>query len=275
MTEAGEAQARRVEAEAAAWTIPDLLSLDRATLDELPVLDLANLRKGKEGAVEQLAVQLRKVFKQTGFFMISNHGCEEEVEATMEASRRFHTELSQDQKEAMAFGSRGVGYLKINSRLLPKREKGNMNEAFIVKQEPGPRNITLDSNPFPKESSLPGFKGQVNKFSGCTCAVNESVNTATAESESSFRCFVMPLQWSLLPSPYFQSLPRRSTSTRTFLRQLSSRQCSDSVCLTIPRLALVPTSMASLLIQTLAFSPYWLRLVHFLPFSFICVRHGT
>ena len=61
----------------------------------------------------------------------------------------------------MAFGSRGVGYLKINSRLLPKREKGNMNEAFIVKQEPGPRNITLDSNPFPKESVLPGFKAQV------------------------------------------------------------------------------------------------------------------
>ena len=162
MTEtAGEVQARRVEAEAAAWTIPDLLSLDLATLDELPILDLENLRKGKEGAVEELAIQLRKVFKHTGFFMISNHGCEEEVDATMEASRKFHTLLPQDLKEAMAFGSRGVGYLKINSRLLPKREKGNMNEAFIVKQEPGPRNITLDSNPFPKESALPGFKAQV------------------------------------------------------------------------------------------------------------------
>ena len=161
MTEAGEAQARRVEAEAAAWTIPDLLSLDRATLDELPVLDLSHLRQGREGAVEELAVQLRKGFKHTGFFMISNHGCEEEVDATMEASRGFHTILQKDQKEAMAFGSRGVGYLKINSRLLPKREKGNMNEAFIVKQEPGPRNITLDTNPFPKESALPGFKDQV------------------------------------------------------------------------------------------------------------------
>ena len=158
---AGEAQARRVEAEAAAWTIPHLLSLDRATPDELPVLDLADLRKGRDGAVEKLAVQLRKVFKHTGFFMISNHGCEEEVEATMEASRKFHTLLPQSQKEAMAFGSRGVGYLKLNSRLLPKREKGNMNETFIVKQEPGPRNITLDSNPFPKESALPGFKTQV------------------------------------------------------------------------------------------------------------------
>ena len=40
----GEAQARRVEAEAAAWSIPDLLSLDRASLEELPVLDLSNLR---------------------------------------------------------------------------------------------------------------------------------------------------------------------------------------------------------------------------------------
>ena len=184
----GEAQARRVEAEAAAWSIPDLLSLDKASLEELPVLDLSslrfrqmmrmmvmmmmrrrrmsntlssNLRIGKEGAVQELAVQLRKVFKHTGFFMLSNHGCEKEVEATMEASRRFHTLLSQQQKEAMAFGSRGVGYLRINSRLLPKREKGNMNEAFIVKQEPGPRNITLDSNPFPEESALPGFKDQV------------------------------------------------------------------------------------------------------------------
>ena len=40
----GEAQARRVEAEAAAWSIPDLLSLDRASLEELPVFDLSNLR---------------------------------------------------------------------------------------------------------------------------------------------------------------------------------------------------------------------------------------
>ena len=85
----------------------------------------------------------------------------------MEASRRFHTLLSQEQKEAMAFGSRGVGYLRINSRLLPKREKGNMNEAFIVKQEPGPRNITLDSNPFPEESDLPGFKDQVTYKRQC------------------------------------------------------------------------------------------------------------
>ena len=121
----------------------------------------SNLRIGKEGAVQELAVQLRKVFKHTGFFRLPTHVCEQEVEATMEASRRFHTLLSQDQKEAMAFGSRGVGYLRINSRLLPKREKGNMNEAFIVKQEPGPRNITLDSNPFPEESALPGFKDQV------------------------------------------------------------------------------------------------------------------
>ena len=43
----GEAQARRVEAEAAAWSIPDLLSLDKASLEELPVFDLSNLRFGR------------------------------------------------------------------------------------------------------------------------------------------------------------------------------------------------------------------------------------
>jgi isopenicillin N synthase-like dioxygenase len=158
---AAEEQARRVEAEAAAWRLPDLLSLEPATAEDLPILDLAALRAGEEDAIQDLAKQLMTVFEKTGFFMIANHGCEELVAATLAISKRFHTEVSQETKEEMAFGARGVGYLRINQRVLPKREKGNMNEAFIVKQEPGPRNISLASNPFPPESALPGFRQQV------------------------------------------------------------------------------------------------------------------
>ena len=49
----------------------------------------------------------------------------------------------------------------MNQKILPKREKGNMNETFIIKRELGPRNITLESNLFPDETKLPGFKQQV------------------------------------------------------------------------------------------------------------------
>ena len=157
----GQVQASRVEAEAAQWQIPDLASLDMASEEDLPVLDLTAFRKGQEGALDLLAAQLRKAFVQSGFFLLSGHGCEEEVAATLAASRRFHTLLPQEAKEEMAFSERGVGYLRINQRILPRREKGNMNEAFIVKRELGPRNITLESNPFPRETDLPGFRQQV------------------------------------------------------------------------------------------------------------------
>ena len=160
----GQVQARRVEAEAAQWQIPDLASLDMASEEELPVLDLTALRRGQEGALDLLAAQLRKALGQSGFFLLSGHGCEEEVVATLAASRRFHTLLPQEAKEEMAFSERGVGYLRINQRILPRREKGNMNEAFIVKRELGPRNITLESNPFPREADLPGFRQQVKRL---------------------------------------------------------------------------------------------------------------
>merc|ERR1712012_827708 len=190
----------------------------------------SNIRNGKEGAVQELAAQLRKVFKHTGFFMLSNHGCEKEIETTMEASRRVHTLLSQEQKEEMAFGSRGVGYLRINSRLLPKREKGNMNEAFILKQEPGTLPLT-----------------QTLFLKSLTCL------------DSKIRYYVMQQPWSLSLSPCFQCLQQRSTSRRTSSRKLLSRPCSASVCLTIHLLLNTRTSTASLPIRTPVFSPCWLR----------------
>lgn len=159
--DAGAEQARRVEEEAASWCIPDLISLPVASPEDLPVLDLAPLRQGRPGAMGHLATKLRKVFATTGFFLLANHGCEEEAAATLAASRRFHTQLSQEAKDKLVFGPRGVGYLQLNMRVLPRREKGNLNEAFIIKQEHGPRNITLESNPFPPEEALPGFRDQV------------------------------------------------------------------------------------------------------------------
>merc|ERR1712008_87653 len=50
------------------------------------------------------------------------------------------------------------GYLGPANRKLPARSKANMNAAFVVKREVGPRNVTLDKMPWPEEKGhLDGF----------------------------------------------------------------------------------------------------------------------
>ena len=55
----------------------------------------------------------------------------------------------------------GVGYLPFQNRKLPTRKKGNANEAFIVKHQPGPQSVTFADNQWPSEEVLPGFHADV------------------------------------------------------------------------------------------------------------------
>ena len=159
--DAAAIQAKRVEDEAKNWEIPTLDKLETPIDGELPIIDLSVLRHNSLNGIDIVASQLSNIFQNTGFFLISNHGCEVIIKETLKAAERFHSSLTADEKEIISFGKRGVGYIKINQKILPKREKGNMNETFIVKRELGPRNITLESNPFPDEGKLPGFKQNV------------------------------------------------------------------------------------------------------------------
>jgi len=56
----------------------------------------------------------------------------------------------------------GVGYLPYGARKLPKREKGNLVEAFLIKREHGSRNVTLDHNQWPLQLST--FKSTVLNY---------------------------------------------------------------------------------------------------------------
>ena len=159
--EAAAIQAKRVEEEAKNWQIPTLDQLETPIDGELPIIDLSVLRNTPSNGAYIVASQLSDIFQNTGFFLLVNHGCEEIVDETLKAAEKFHNDLSDADKERISFGERGVGYIKINQKILPKREKGNMNETLIIKRELGPRNITLESNPFPDDSKLPGFKKKV------------------------------------------------------------------------------------------------------------------
>merc|ERR1712007_13195 len=57
----------------------------------------------------------------------------------------------------------GTGYLPVNNRKLPARKNPNAVEAFIVKREHGPRNVTLDDMPWPSELG-PSWRADVEAY---------------------------------------------------------------------------------------------------------------
>mmetsp|Transcript_112697 Transcript_112697/g.224173 ORF Transcript_112697/g.224173 Transcript_112697/m.224173 type:complete len:412 (+) Transcript_112697:68-1303(+) len=154
---------------AADWAAPtDFSIIPRATDVEIPVLDLGPyFSSGSVASLEAVAASLRSAAMSTGFLCIVNHGVDPWLVAeTFEAAQRFHA-LDDAIKHALAMDAKpsrngqvraGCGYLGPANRKLPARSKANMNAAFVVKREVGPRNITLDKMPWPEEQShLDGF----------------------------------------------------------------------------------------------------------------------
>lgn len=85
-----------------------------------------------------------------------------DLDAAMDASRRLHTEVPDSVKAQCAMGEGrrdGVGYMQLNNQKLPVTtvELANVNQAFVVKRELGPRNITLDHMPWPADVPSAGF----------------------------------------------------------------------------------------------------------------------
>ena len=229
-------QAKRVEEEANNWDIPTLDRLEYPSDGEIPIINLSTLQSNNPTAINDVARQLSYIFKNTGFFLLSNHGYESVVQETLEAAERFHNTLTKEEKESISFGERGVGYIKMNQKILPKRKKGNMNETFIVKRELGPRNITLESNPFPQESKLPGFKEQVLKYADCmenlalnllpSFAVALDLNANyfdAAFTQPLFRLRLSHYPPANLESSQFGIAPHTDTSFFTLLAQVKYR----------------------------------------------------
>jgi len=93
-------------------------------------------------------------------------------------ARRFHAlpeaaklKLAMDTPPAAGEVRTGCGYLAEGNWKLPAREKPNMNAAFVVKQESGPRDVTLAKMPWPGEDELPGFRAAVEAY----CAAIEAL----------------------------------------------------------------------------------------------------
>ena len=134
---------------------------------DIPVLDLESFfTSGDEHALQALAEQLRDACENVGFFSVIGHQIPPgEIDKTFENVRLFHSLPTDVKREILIDRSGwpvgGVGYLPVKNRKLPARDRGNLNEAFLVKCGDA---LTWDDNQWPAPDTRPGFRESVEQY---------------------------------------------------------------------------------------------------------------
>lgn len=145
-----------------------------AAASVIPVLDLNDFLAGKDGALEELAGQLRQACTEVGFFYLAGHGIDEElIAATFEQSKRFHA-LPLDQKMELPQDENNIGYLPMNASIqrhstVHKATRPNQNASFFISHDRAPDHPDVvankpyrGANQWPDD--LPGFRDTVMTY---------------------------------------------------------------------------------------------------------------
>ena len=158
----------RLRGESEAW---DTAQVTPARAGDIPLIDVSDyLAEKSAAALQEVAARLRLACTEVGFYSLVGHGIAGwQFNDIFTQAARLHDlpldaklALAMDSPDAEALGRPpGSGYLRVGHRKLPRRERGNRNEAFIVKRD---HRIKLSENPWPDEQSLPGFRTVVESY---------------------------------------------------------------------------------------------------------------
>lgn len=143
----------------------------------LPVVDLGPLMRGEPGAVENIATTWREVCETLGFLCVVNHGVDKALIDDMERqSRRFHDDLTVDQKMAVQVTRDQKGFIPSKATILthsPYHAHTKMDsvECFVVATdfptdhaEAQKGTQFYGQTPWPSEDTLPGFRDSVSNY---------------------------------------------------------------------------------------------------------------
>lgn len=162
---------RELRRESEEW---DTATTRPAADGEIPVIDVAAwFESDTAGDREDVARRLEDASTTVGFHQLVGHGVSGGVvDDIFAATREFHA-LPDPTKEVIAMdqpGARvgGVGYLRIGERKLPRRSRGNLNEAFLVKRDIG---IGFDDNLWPDPEAIPAFRARVERYASALSAL--------------------------------------------------------------------------------------------------------
>lgn len=158
------AKENQLRSESDSW---NTTRVEEARAEDIPVIDLADyFDSGSEQALAEAAETLRVACEEVGFFSIVGHQVDPaQIKNSFNQVKNFHR-LPLESKQAILMDRvdwpvGGVGYLPIRNRKLPARDKGNLNEAFIVKCD---HLLTMDDNQWPEVSQVPRFRDTVESY---------------------------------------------------------------------------------------------------------------
>ena len=156
-----EAQLQR---ESQAWEIGQI---ETAAEGDIPLIDVSDyFASQNDSDLDCVARQLARACKEVGFWSMLGHGFPEEIlDKAFVAARHFH-ELPAQLKQVMLMDQPqwpvgGVGYMPVNNRKLPARNKGNLNESLVFKRD---HSASLEENHWPAEEALPGFRRTIENY---------------------------------------------------------------------------------------------------------------
>ena len=158
------ARERELAAEAESW---DVSTIRPATLDDIPVVDVSAWRaSGDPAELDRLGDQVRAIGEQVGFHFLTGHGIPESVTAGAFAAATEFLTLPDEAKLTIRTDTEhtavsGAGYLPVGERKLPRRAKGNLNEAIIFKRDVG---VSLTDADWPDPADAPRFRDAVEAY---------------------------------------------------------------------------------------------------------------
>lgn len=159
-----EAKAAQLVEESTSW---DTSVVVPAAPEDIPTVDVgAYFRTGDLADLTQPAETLRYALEEVGFHQLVGHGMEPQLmRDILDTTRRFHA-LPLSVKRSILIDQPdhpvgGVGYMPVGTRKLPTRDRGNPNEAFLIKRD---RDIDFADNRWLPEAELPGFRNTVERY---------------------------------------------------------------------------------------------------------------
>ena len=166
-----DAKAIALTEESLKWDTSEVAEADSG---DIPVIDVGPyFESGARADLDAPAEVLRGALEGVGFYQLVGHGVSsDDMVSILDAARRFHA-LPVETKRSILIDRPShrvgaVGYMPIGARKLPTREKGNPNEAFLVKSDIG---VGFDDNQWLPEATLPGFRTVVETYARTMAAV--------------------------------------------------------------------------------------------------------
>ncbi|WP_428483517.1 isopenicillin N synthase family dioxygenase [Rhodopila sp.] len=212
--------------------------------ERIPVLDIANLVAGADGAREALAPAFARSCADTGFVVIANHGISRSlIDGAFAAASDFF-DLEEQRKLALKVGDLNIGYLPHGAQIVRTSKvnhntKPNLSESFYIVTDRSPDDPLIRSgdplhglNRWPTE--MPLFRGHTMAYFHVMQPLAHKMVSVIATSLG-------------LPPDYFVTDFREPTITLRLIRYPSHDAAEDNQFGFAPH---IDTSFLTLLAQS-------------------------